>query len=443
MQAPSFAKSPKAIQEIPAWIAFGDLRGHVEPCGCDPNTDLGGVTRLAKYHQNQKKLRDKLWLFDLGNNLHESGDMNRSKFAEKTIEFMRPDASLFNLLEMKQKDLDFVFSKKRRLVLWNQKNIQSNLVKNFIDIDEHFMAIGLIQPIGKSPEFKKYLRDFTLKELKKFKKNRGKQMIGLVHGDKNWVKTLEESKLFDLIIAANQRPLGLLPDHEEKVKPGMLHVGGSVYMVPFFAQGFLLSEKISTDKKPSLEEIFEQPRQNNQSKEFDFTQPEIVEWLHKGYEDAEILKNAMSVFRGGLQKEFQNFVTKKSSKKKKGKFLGAATCEGCHQKSHNIWKNSSHAHAHKTLKDVNQHENLECLKCHVVALEDENDGFMSEALTPQFKGVQCENCHGPMMGHIQNPKDKRYHKPTEALKEVCVSCHHTPHSTEFDFEKYWKKIKHP
>ncbi|MFN3075726.1 MAG: hypothetical protein ABT940_02370, partial [Alphaproteobacteria bacterium] len=29
------------------WLAFGDLRGYIEPCGCDPSTDLGGLRRLA------------------------------------------------------------------------------------------------------------------------------------------------------------------------------------------------------------------------------------------------------------------------------------------------------------------------------------------------------------------------------------------------------------
>ena len=33
------------------WVAYGDIRGHIEPCGCDPQTDLGGVLRLSNLLQ--------------------------------------------------------------------------------------------------------------------------------------------------------------------------------------------------------------------------------------------------------------------------------------------------------------------------------------------------------------------------------------------------------
>ena len=39
----------------PKIIAFGDLRGYFEPCGCDPRTDLGGIVRLGGFIDLQRK----------------------------------------------------------------------------------------------------------------------------------------------------------------------------------------------------------------------------------------------------------------------------------------------------------------------------------------------------------------------------------------------------
>ena len=51
-----------------SWLAYGDLRGHIESCGCDPKTDLGGLARLSLFLQRERSQFSDIIVFDLGNN---------------------------------------------------------------------------------------------------------------------------------------------------------------------------------------------------------------------------------------------------------------------------------------------------------------------------------------------------------------------------------------
>ena len=49
------------------YLAYGELRGHLEPCGCSPETDLGGIRRLGIVLSRERSLHPQLVAFDLGN----------------------------------------------------------------------------------------------------------------------------------------------------------------------------------------------------------------------------------------------------------------------------------------------------------------------------------------------------------------------------------------
>ena len=55
------------------WLAYGDLRGSFEPCGCDPKTDLGGVHRLATFAARERANNPDLVFLDVGNNISPPG----------------------------------------------------------------------------------------------------------------------------------------------------------------------------------------------------------------------------------------------------------------------------------------------------------------------------------------------------------------------------------
>jgi hypothetical protein len=114
------------------------------------------------------------------------------------------------------------------------------------------------------------------------------------------------------------------------------------------------------------------------------------------------------------------------------KYLGAATCERCHQSIYNQWKETRHAHAMQTLVNVQQDANPACVVCHVVGFK-EPTGFVSHAVSPALENVQCEVCHGMATKHAE------YATVTEV---TCKRCHIPERDPEFAFEKRWAQIKH-
>lgn len=154
--------------------------------------------------------------------------------------------------------------------------------------------------------------------------------------------------------------------------------------------------------------------------------------------------------------------------KKANSFIGTDACGMCHKtekqgKQLDIWKNSKHAEAFKTLQSENADkiaadlghktpaaETEACLKCHASGYN------VDKALVGEkFKiedGVQCETCHGAGSNYkslkiMKNKKESIanglvMHEKTE---DFCTSCHNpeSPTFTEFKFAEMWEKIKHP
>ena len=118
-------------------------------------------------------------------------------------------------------------------------------------------------------------------------------------------------------------------------------------------------------------------------------------------------------------------------------YAGVETCAGCHQREHQIWATSRHAHAMATLERKSQQFDNECVRCHVVGFQ--RGGFQSLYTTPQFANVQCEECHGPGRQHADNPA-KGY--GFVATPVGCMKCHKEPEDPDFNFAGYWPKIQH-
>ncbi len=158
------------------------------------------------------------------------------------------------------------------------------------------------------------------------------------------------------------------------------------------------------------------------------------------------------------------------------KFVGADTCATCHESAMDVWKHTGHAHALESLDPINKrigHERLhgvkrtfdpECLACHVTGWDAHEyirfqSGFLNEkfatdetekTLHKLMAGSQCENCHGPGSRHIELVEADdlaaagREVRVTleQAKKGMCEKCHDLDNSPNFDFDKYWERIKH-
>ena len=136
-----------------------------------------------------------------------------------------------------------------------------------------------------------------------------------------------------------------------------------------------------------------------------------------------------------------------------------------------------HSHATETLvkrTDPQRMFDPECLSCHVTGWEPQKyfpfeSGYLNMKETPDLVGNGCENCHGPAARHAaaetgnievdeaemeqlraalrlkigenEGNKEGQVYKEGSVV-DMCMQCHDLDNSPEFDFQKYWPKVKH-
>jgi len=117
-------------------------------------------------------------------------------------------------------------------------------------------------------------------------------------------------------------------------------------------------------------------------------------------------------------------------------FISAGQCAPCHQAIVDAWKKTRHAGALRRLQSAEQSFDPECVPCHVAGYG--HGGFISEEVTPDLGGVQCESCHGPGRGHRSSPGEEY----GRATRDTCLKCHTRARDPRFSFEEAWEKIRH-
>ena len=150
------------------------------------------------------------------------------------------------------------------------------------------------------------------------------------------------------------------------------------------------------------------------------------------------------------------------------KYVGAVKCAGaCHKsdaqgKQLEIWQNSGHANAWKTLEtpeadkiakdkgfDTKAVETPACVKCHVLPVE--LDPSLFEESFDKTQGVQCESCHGPGSEYkamsIMKDKQKSIENGLvvkDNKADYCTGCHNdaSPTFKGFNYDEMWAKIQH-
>jgi excinuclease UvrABC ATPase subunit len=148
------------------------------------------------------------------------------------------------------------------------------------------------------------------------------------------------------------------------------------------------------------------------------------------------------------------------------KYVGVSKCGTCHKsdaagKQLDIWQNSKHANAWKTLESpeadkvakdkgftTKASETPACIKCHVLG-KDLDPSEFTESFD-KTQGVQCESCHGAGSEYkaMSIMKDKA--KAIEngmivgAGETLCTGCHNdqSPSFKGFKYDEMWAKIKH-
>ena len=112
-------------------------------------------------------------------------------------------------------------------------------------------------------------------------------------------------------------------------------------------------------------------------------------------------------------------------------YAGSQACAECHQGVHASVLTTPHTQAFAALTAIGQGSNPACLPCHTVGYRLPT-GFLSQKLTPQLAGVQCENCHGPAANHAANAEDISVRPRVEVAAAVCGGCHTGPQQPTYE-----------
>ncbi|MBN2331590.1 MAG: hypothetical protein JXO49_07690 [Deltaproteobacteria bacterium] len=119
-------------------------------------------------------------------------------------------------------------------------------------------------------------------------------------------------------------------------------------------------------------------------------------------------------------------------------YVGVEVCAKCHQDRYALWQASEHSRAYQALVKKNQQFDADCIACHSLAYEREG-GFTDMKHIGFYTNVQCESCHGPGHLHVSSDGD-----PKKIVKErneaICLQCHISEKSPDFDFETYQIKV---
>ncbi len=121
-------------------------------------------------------------------------------------------------------------------------------------------------------------------------------------------------------------------------------------------------------------------------------------------------------------------------------YVHPLACKSCHPDAYDVWTQSGHANAFETLEADNGKG--DCLPCHTVSYKA-TDGFVSEEKTPHLAMVSCDGCHGRGSYHVRFHSKGETSEKEAVLKNVeCQTCHDKENSPDYDRDAYWEKISH-
>ena len=120
-------------------------------------------------------------------------------------------------------------------------------------------------------------------------------------------------------------------------------------------------------------------------------------------------------------------------------------CGNCHIGQQSRWETTAHADAFATLANSGEMQGF-CQGCHTVnqrgnASPDVSGGWVGTNDT-RYHDVQCENCHGPGLTHVEDPDASQPLAPITVgldLEYGCGECHSGAHHP---FVEDWKASRH-
>ena len=198
--------------------------------------------------------------------------------------------------------------------------------------------------------------------------------------------------------------------------------------------------------------------------------------LDHRFDDSPEMKAMLVTYQEELKRTGLDGLGVTGVKNPNGQFVGSAVCADCHTEATEIFEATPHAHATETLVHLNpqRHFDPECLSCHATGWNPQKyfpyaSGFLGLESTPHLTGNGCENCHGPGGAHAaaesgeEEASDEDLERLRAAMRlkivenegnldgqvfqeavvvKMCMECHDTDNSPDFDFQEYWPQVEH-
>jgi len=117
-------------------------------------------------------------------------------------------------------------------------------------------------------------------------------------------------------------------------------------------------------------------------------------------------------------------------------FVGMANCVKCHASQYAQWQTTAHAHAWRTLVDLNRESTPACVSCHVTG-HGQPGGYRTADDAARFADVQCEACHGKGTEHKLWTEDGN-----RVAESTCRGCHTPTTSPTFSLATYRPHVLH-
>ena len=420
--ARSFSKAPLRSLLI---VYSGNTLGELKPCGCAKEEDQGGFERRMSYLKKISEKTKNILLVDTGDNFKEPSRQGKIKarYIIQAMSKLKYDAVVLG-------DKDLVYGEKfldeNGSIPWLISNVKLDSIhppqykikkfKNGLTV----AMLAMVDPelyYGAKHSGAKITdpRESFEKLVNKIKLSYNPDLIVLLTHMKR-EKAISLLGLDDVDVIIN----GHIDKDTDIINMNAIKQNGKIFVQPG-ERGQKMGELVVNIDNAG-EKMFKQRtvRLDSNIK----YHPEMIEW-YKNYN-----KEVEDLF-------FASLDDRKNKSQDKKIYATDQACLVCHPSIHEEWNKSRHAHAYETLNQVNKAFDPECLKCHVTGL-DRLGGFISEVDTPELKNVQCEVCHGPMLQHSQNPQASL----GVDARQACKLCHVKNHSPNFNFSKYWLKIKH-
>ena len=385
----------------------GALGGELEPCGCSPKTESGGLARLAGFLSEEWADKGPYILIDAGGAFSDNTPQARLKAETllRAFAMMGYDAvaihkeNPFGPLSGLDSSgfLEPLIRKYKLPIVSDGPGGGITLRKNPFNVNISADPEGLPENL-KEGHVNILLTDRPLSELRAMLKT-DKAEAGKPQWDvvvTSYVEILEEParEAGTLIVSGypKGKKLGILTLHIDETDKA--------------AKVVYIDHRWQTLGA----DVAESPRVRAVLKEYDARVAELL-----------------------MAEEEKRMATAESG----GPYLGVSTCTECHRPFVESWQKTRHSRAFSTLTRAGKSMDPECIKCHSTGY-NEVGGFFSIRTTPALGDVQCEVCHGPGKEHFED-----FTSPMTTVTEIlCLKCHTTDNSPEFDFDKYYNKIKH-